>query len=457
MPPLAVRRKATPEPARALSAEIDGAGERLAGFERLITHLATHFINVPSEEINGAVRTALQKFGEFARLHRASIVLFDETRTVFEKTYEWNAEGVEPGAETVLGEPISQFGWVHEQIFANRVMMIGGPDDFPPEAMAERAAYGRHGVGSTLIVPMMARGGPIGCLSFSMEDLKTWTREDINLLEIAAEMFVNAFERKRTEDLAARYAKELERSNEDLVDFAYHASHDLQEPLRMVTGYCELLEKRCGDSLKPEAHELVGHAVSGARRMQELINGLLAYARIGAKLGLPHSTDCGTLLEVTLENLAPMIEGTGAEITHDPLPIVVADTMQLGQVMQNILGNAMKFARGVPRIHVSCEERPTEHVLSIRDNGIGIDASKAERVFEPFVRLHTPDEYPGTGIGLSICKKIIERHGGRIWVEAAPEGGSVFSFTIPRRERMIAEAAAAVSAVEGAREPRWRQ
>ena len=131
MAPLPVRMKSLPEHVRVPASE--SAGERLTGFERLITHLATDFINVPSEDIDGAVRTALQKFGEFARLHRASIVLFDESRTVFAKTYEWCAEGVRPGAETVIGVPISQFGWVHEQIFANRVMMIGGPDDFPPE------------------------------------------------------------------------------------------------------------------------------------------------------------------------------------------------------------------------------------------------------------------------------------------------------------------------------------
>jgi signal transduction histidine kinase len=423
-----------------------GTGERTSGFERLITHLATHFINVPSQEIDGAVTTALQKLVEFARLHRASIVLLDETRTIFAKSYEWNAEGVRPGTEVVIGMPVAHFGWVHEQMFAGKLMVIGDTDDFPIDAEHERVEYARHAVGSMLAVPMMARGGPVGCLSFMVEDLKTWTHEDINLLEIAAEMFVNVFERKRTEELAERYAKELERSNEDLVEFAHHASHDLQEPLRMVAGYCELIEQRCGGgsaAAVPDIADLLRGAISGTHRMQELIGGLLAYSRIGSKRGAPHSTDCQTLLEVTVENLDASIRARNAVVTWDRLPTVVADTMQLGQVFQNLISNALKFCRDVPRVHVGCEETASEHVFSVRDNGIGMDPARKDRIFEAFVRLHSVAEYPGTGIGLSICKKIVERHGGRIWVESAPGEGSTFYLTIPRREIAALDVAAA--------------
>ena len=423
-----------------MSEQAKRAGERLDGFERLITHLATHFINVPTEKVEAAVELALQKIGEFAQLHRVSIVLLDENRTNFTKTYEWCAAGVKAAAESVRDTPISRYPWVREKLMANQIMLIRGSEDFPVDA-PERIDYEKYGTGSALVVPMMAQGGPIGCFSFSMEDLKMWSREDTNLLEIAAEMFVNVFERKRTEELAMRYAKELERSNEDLVEFAYHASHDLQEPLRMVSGYCELLDRRCASNLDGDARDLIQSAISGTRRMQELVSGLLLYSRIGAKRGLPHSTDCETLLQVTLENLEASIREKSAQVTVDRLPIVVADTMQFGQVFQNLISNAIKFSRGVPRIHVGCEEKPTEFVFFVRDKGIGIDPNKFDRIFEAFVRLHAGNEYPGTGIGLSICKKIIERHGGRIWVESTPGEGSAFYFTVPRRDIALLEAA----------------
>jgi signal transduction histidine kinase len=424
-----------------MSEQAKRAGERLEGFERLITHLATHFINVPTEKVEAAVELALQKIGEFAQLHRVSIVLLDENRTNFTKTYEWCAPGVKPAAEVVRGVPVARYPWIREKLMANQVMLIRGSEDFPVDA-PERLDYDKYGVGSALVVPMMTKEGPIGCFSFSMEDLKMWSHEDLNLLEIAAEVFVNVFERQRTEELAMRYAKELERSNEDLVEFAYHASHDLQEPLRMVSGYCELLDRRCAKSLDGDSRDLIQSAISGTRRMQELVSGLLLYSRIGAKRGLPHSTDCETLLQVTLENLEASIRDRGAQVSVDRLPIVVADTMQLGQVFQNLISNAIKFARGVPRIHVGCEEKSTEFVFFVRDKGIGIDPNKFDRIFEAFVRLHSGNEYPGTGIGLSICKKIVERHGGRIWVESAPGEGSVFYFTVPRRDIELLEAAA---------------
>jgi signal transduction histidine kinase len=428
-----------------MSEQAKRAGERLDGFERLITHLATHFINVPTEKVDDAVEVALQKLGEFAQLHRVSIILLDENRTKFTRTYEWCAPGVKAGAENVRDVPVARYPWVREKLMANEIMLISGREEFSADS-PERSDYDKYGVGSIVAVPMIAQGAPIGVVSFSMDDLKTWSREDINLLEIAAEMFVNVFERKRTEELAARYAQELERSNEDLVEFAYHASHDLQEPLRMVSGYCELLDRRCASRLDGDARDLIQSAISGTRRMQELVTGLLTYSRIGAKRGLPHSTDCATLLQVTLENLEASIREKKARVVVDPLPIVIADTMQLGQVFQNLISNAIKFSRSVPRIHVGCEEKPTEYVFSVRDKGIGIDPSKFDRIFEAFVRLHGGSEYPGTGIGLSICKKIVERHGGRIWVESAPEAGSVFYFTIPRRDVAMLEAAAVARA-----------
>ena len=227
--------------------------------------------------------------------------------------------------------------------------------------------------------------------------------------------------------------EQLARSNAELEQFAYVASHDLQEPLRMVASYTQLLAKRYQGKLGRDADDFIGYAVQGATRMQALINDLLACSRVGTK-GKPFSpTDCEALLESTLVNLKVAIEERGAVITHEPLPTVMGDPVQLGQLFQNLIGNAMKFCKGrSPAIHLLATPEDGKWRFAVRDNGIGIDPKHRERIFVIFQRLHTNEEYPGTGIGLAICKKIVERHGGRIWVESAVGTGSTFCFTLPR-------------------------
>ncbi|HLX23593.1 MAG TPA: PAS domain S-box protein [Usitatibacter sp.] len=249
--------------------------------------------------------------------------------------------------------------------------------------------------------------------------------------------------RRKTDEAALREAhdelevkaRELERSNEELQQFAYVASHDLQEPLRMVSSYTQLLGRRYGDRLDGDAREFMEFIVDGAARMKQLIEDLLAYSRVGTRGHELAPTDSGAALAKALVNLRIAQEASGAVVTHDAMPMVVADAGQLTQLFQNLIGNAMKF-RGpsAPRIHVGSETRDRVWVFTVRDNGIGLDTQYADRIFMMFQRLHNKTEYPGTGIGLAICKKIVERHGGRIWVDSRPGDGSTFGFTIARHD-----------------------
>jgi len=240
-------------------------------------------------------------------------------------------------------------------------------------------------------------------------------------------------ERKRMEKKLEHYAADLERSNEELQQFAYIASHDLQAPLRAVTGYLNLLEKRYRERLDDRAQKYITNARGGAERMKEMIRALLNLSRVKTRGEALASTNAETVLQHVLDDLAPMIEESGAEVTHDPLPTVMADEAQLAQVFQNLIANGIKFRReGVrPRVHIAALREDDEWVFAVEDNGIGIDPGQTDRLFQIFQRLHTREEYPGTGIGLALCRRIVERHGGRIWVESEVGAGSRFYFTLP--------------------------
>lgn len=239
-------------------------------------------------------------------------------------------------------------------------------------------------------------------------------------------------ERKQAQDALADKVSELALSNKELEQFAYVASHDLQEPLRMITSYTTLLSKRYAGKLDQDADEFIGFAVDGAKRMQGLINDLLAYSRVGTKKKELAPTNCEAVLTAILKTLELAVQDAAGTITHDKLPTVMADPTQLGQLFQNLIGNSLKYRNSKPPvIHVGSRRDGDHWLFSVQDNGIGIDGKFAEKIFVIFQRLHTREEYAGTGIGLAVCKKIVERHGGKIWVESELGKGSMFYFTLP--------------------------
>jgi len=239
-------------------------------------------------------------------------------------------------------------------------------------------------------------------------------------------------ERKRFEEELEARAEELARSNAELEQFAYIASHDLQEPLRMVSSYTQLLARRYKGKLDEDADEFISYAVDGATRMQTLINDLLSYSRVGTRGKKLAPTDLRAVFEAACNNLRVAIEESGATVVAGALPAVMGDDTQLVQLLQNLIGNSIKF-RSVrpPEVRVEAGRRGREWVVSVRDNGVGFERQYADRIFVIFQRLHTRGEYAGTGIGLAVCKKIVERHGGRIWAESEPGEGSTFYFTLP--------------------------
>ena len=237
---------------------------------------------------------------------------------------------------------------------------------------------------------------------------------------------------KESEDNLKEIAEELKRSNEDLEQFAYIASHDLQEPLRMVASFTQLLQEEYKDKLGKEANEYIYYAVDGATRMQNLIRDLLEYAHIEKTDTSSELVNCTDIIKQVLINLQQVIKETNAEVTQDPLPTVMGSSIRLLQLFQNLIGNAIKY-RGdnPPKIHIKAERKNAEWLFSIRDNGIGIDPKHSERIFQIFQRLHGREKYSGTGIGLALCKKIVEQHKGKLWVESILDKGSTFYFTLP--------------------------
>jgi PAS domain S-box-containing protein len=340
-----------------------------------------------------------------------------------EKTRELvlaRGEGL-PGRVLATREPV----WIPD---------VTALDKFPRGQIAERA-----GLHAAIGLPVISEGGQVvAVIDFFVSSRRPPDEHLTEMLTTVSAQIGQFLRRKRAEEALARTAaelrtraEELERSNAELEQFAYVASHDLSEPLRMVAGFVRLLSDRYTGRLDSDADEFIGYTIDGVERMQTLIDDLLAYSRVGRSTE-DRDVDLELVLEGARSALGAVIAETEAEIDAESMPVVYGDPRELSQLMQNLLSNAMKFVEeGRPRVTVRA--RPVEEMweISVADNGIGIEPRHAERIFKMFQRLHGRDSYPGTGIGLAICKKIVERHGGAIEVEPGQDGGSVFRVTLP--------------------------
>ena len=288
----------------------------------------------------------------------------------------------------------------------------------------------REGMVAFAGYPLVVTDALVGVMAtFATEPL---AEDTLVALGSIGDAIAQGVQRRKAEISLEERARDLARSNADLEQFAYVASHDLQEPLRMVASYVQLIERRYKDKLDDNAREFIQFAVEGVTRMRRLIEDLLAYSRVGTRGRAPVSVDVAAIVSTAEKNLQQAITESGAEITRDELPQILADEGQLVQVFQNLIGNAIKFRReDPPRLHLGARRQGGEWIFSVRDNGIGIEPEYFERIFVIFQRLNPREIYPGTGIGLAITKKIVERHGGRIWVESTPGVGSTVSFSLP--------------------------
>ena len=343
---------------------------------------------------------------------------------------------VNQGGEIVLlnVQAEKQFGYRRDELVGQKVTNII-PEGFAERLIADGIRSAEDALAQQIGTGIELTGRRKDGSEFPIEIMLSPLESADGILVTAAIRDISV--RKKAEANLLQKVEELNRSNEELGQFAYIASHDLQEPLRMVASYTQLLSRRYKGKLDADADDFIAFAVDGATRMQRLIQDLLAYSRVGTKGKNLHDTSSEDALQQAVVNLRGAIKESGALVTHDPLPIVLADDGQLTQLFQNLVGNAIKYQRpGIPRVHVSAARQGGKKwIFSVKDNGLGIDSQYFERIFGMFQRLHKREEFAGTGIGLAICKKIVERHGGTISVESQPGQGSTFHFPLAGSER----------------------
>jgi signal transduction histidine kinase len=352
------------------------------------------------------------------------------------RIYDWDKQifafnaqrGFPPGyfAETVS----SRLGLASQKVFDEGLPLISGDTAGDPRIRGHKQR--QMGFKSCAFLPLKGKDRVRGIIHLVSRQPGFFTEEKRDYLLALANFVGIALENSELLHASVAYATELEKSNAELDRFAYVASHDLQEPLRMIAGYTQLLARKYAPQLDATAHEYIGFAVEGAKRMQTLLSDLLIYSRVTTRGREFAPVDCTAAVAGSVKQLAAQIDQSGASVAYSNLPTIHADGAQLALLFGHLIENALKYrSERSPHIEIAAERHGRYWVVSVRDNGIGIEAKYFERIFVVFQRLHTRDRYVGNGIGLAICKKIVERHGGKIWVESQPGRGSTFQFTLP--------------------------
>jgi PAS domain S-box-containing protein len=442
-----VRRDGSPVPVEIRSSVIDDAGETTTVYllrdrtekwradeeQRLLQDLSLAIAE--ASDLESALRLALQMIGEVTGWTAGESWLPDAAGKRIQRGPVWSRlDGLAD-----FHKASEEYTFAPGQGLPGRAWRSGKAvwvDDITtdPEFLRSELAQA-CGLHTGIAIPVLASDKVVAVIAFYHTEIREKDVRLIGLVSAVAAQVGTLIQRRRTEEALQRHAEDLARSNAELEQFAYVASHDLQEPLRMVASYTQLLAKRYGDKLDGDAHEFIDFAVEGVTRMQQLIHDLLAFSRVGTRGEPFQPTSLDAVLDRVLRDIEPAVEACGAQITREPLPVVNVDAAQLYQVFQNLIVNALKF-RGSepPQVRISVAREKESWVIAVTDNGIGIAEEYFPRIWALFQRLHSRAEYPGTGIGLSICKKIVERHGGRIWVESEPGHGSTFFFTLTDRE-----------------------
>jgi len=381
-----------------------------------------------------ALRKILQTVCETLGWQAGAVWMVDARSSTIRCSESWHAssDGLAQFIEVTRQTPFKRGQGLPGRVWASAqsawIPDVARDPDFVRSKTAVSA--GLHGA---LAFPICLGHEVFGVIELFSRDFEHPDQTLLEVLGALGSQIGQFIERERAEEQLRQTSANLERSNTDLQQFAYVASHDLSEPLRMVISYLQLLRDRSKDSLDPDSREFMKFAMDGAARMQALIKDLLAFSRVDLHGRTFEPVDCEKAFGAAVSNLKIAIEENQASIAHDLLPLVHGDAVQLSQIFQNLIGNAIKFhGTESPRIQVGLGSQNGEWLFSVRDNGIGIDPKDFERIFVIFQRLHTRQEYPGTGMGLAICKRIIERHGGKMWVESEAGKGSSFFFILPK-------------------------
>ncbi|MGE5515596.1 MAG: sensor histidine kinase [Bacteroidota bacterium] len=376
--------------------------------------------NTPEQSIVGLGASSIRK--SYWRQFRRSVADLERFRLLLDRAQDLILL-VDTTDETIIDVTAScvRLGWKPEQLLGQPVSVLLG------DAWKSRNGDPNLGQGGGVLVQLKQTDGSVTTLELGCDETHLDGRK------YAVVVGRDVSQRMAAEAALAATVEELSRSNLALERFAQIASHDLQEPVRTIVSFAQLLERQLGGALPADAKESLDYLTHGAKRMQDLVSDLLEYSRVSDRLSQYQPVDMNAVFDEVLAALHESIAENGARITAVDLPTIIADRWQMHQLLQNLIGNAIKFHRPnvPPEIRVSAERKADEWWFAVADNGIGIEAGYLSRLFQVFLRLHTIDAYPGTGIGLAICKAVVERHKGRIWIESVPGQGSTVTFTLP--------------------------